>query len=175
MISVYHLCDLYFKSTIRKHPETGILSSYYRLIESYRNVDNRICHRTILNIGFMEDATPEQLNKIQKQLTEKYQHKQSLFESEEEPIVKKYVEDLWQRMITSKKLDIVPVEKLSRMVDADTLRHSNVREIGTEWICHNTWNKLQLTELLSEQGFNEDEAKLAATQVISRAAYPASE
>ena len=123
----------------------------------------------------MEDATPEQLNKIQKQLTEKYQHKQSLFESEEEPIVKKYVEDLWQRMITSKKLDIVPVEKLSRMVDADTLRHSNVREIGTEWICHNTWNKLQLTELLSEQGFNEDEAKLAATQVISRAAYPASE
>jgi transposase len=166
---------LYFKGTIRKHPETGILSSYYRLVVSYRNADNRICHRTILNIGFMEDATPEQLNTIQKQLTEKYEHKQSLFESEEEPIVKKYVEDLWQRIIASKKLDIVPVEKLSRMVDADTLRHSNVREIGTEWMCHNTWNKLQLTELLLEQGFNEDEAKLAASQVISRAAYPASE
>ena len=72
-------------------------------------------------------------------------------------------------------MDIVPVEKLSRMVSADTLRHNNVREIGTEWICHNTWNKLQLTELLLEQGFNEDEANLVGTQVISRAAYPASE
>lgn len=123
----------------------------------------------------MEDATPEQLNKIQRQLTDKYEHKQSLFEVEEDPIVKRYVADLWQRIIASKKLDIVPVEKLSRMVDADTLRHSNVREIGTEWMCQNTWDKLKLTELLLEQGFNEDEVKLAATQVISRAAYPASE
>ncbi|HKK12037.1 MAG TPA: IS1634 family transposase [Flavobacteriaceae bacterium] len=123
----------------------------------------------------MEDAAPEQLNKIQKQLTGKYEHKQPLFEPEKDPIVKKYVEDLWQRIIASKKLDIVPVEKLSRMVDADTLRHSNVREIGTEWMCHNSWDKLQLTELLLKYSFNDDEAKLAATQVISRASYPASE
>ena len=166
---------MYFKSTIRKHPETGRLTGYYRLVESYRNADNRICHRTILNIGFMEDARPEQLNKIQKQLSEKYEHKQSLFELEQDPVVKKYVEDLWQRIIACNKLDIAPVEKLSRMVDADTLRHSNVREIGTEWMCHHTWDKLQLTELLLRHGFNEDEAKLAATQVISRASYPASE
>ena len=123
----------------------------------------------------MEDATPEQLNKIQKRLTEKYENKQSLFEQQEDPVVKKYVEDLWQRIIASKKLDIVSVERLSRMINADTLRHSNVREIGTEWMCHNTWDKLQLTELILRNGFNEDEAKLAATQVISRAVYPASE
>ena len=166
---------MYFKSTIRKHPETGRLTGYYRLVESYRNADNRICHRTILNIGFMEDARPEQLNKIQKQLSEKYEHKQPLFEPEEDPVVKKYVEDLWQRIIACNKLDIVPVEKLSRMIDADTLCHSNVREIGTEWMCHHTWDKLQLTELLLRHGFNEDEAKLASTQVISRASYPASE
>ena len=166
---------MYFKSTIRKHPETGRLTGYYRLVESYRNADNRICHRTILNIGFMEDARPAQLNKIQKQLSEKYEHKQPLFEPEQDPVVKKYVEDLWQRIIACNKLDIVPVEKLARMIDADTLRHSGVREIGTEWMCHHTWNNLQLTELLLRHGFNEDEAKLAATQVISRASYPASE
>ena len=124
----------------------------------------------------MEDATPEQLNKIQKQLTEKYEHKQSLFEPEEEdPVVKKYVEQLWQRIVASKKVDILPVEKLSRMINADTLQHSNVREIGSEWLCHNTWDKLQLSQLLLSQGFNEEEVKLAATQVISRAVYPASE
>jgi hypothetical protein len=42
-------------------------------------------------------------------------------------------------------------------------------------MCHNTCDKLQLTELLLRHNFNEDEAKLTATQVISRASYPASE
>ena len=170
-----HLCALYFKSSIRKHPVTGKLSGYYRLVESYRNTDNRICHRTILNIGFMEDASPEQMNIIQRRLTEKKEHKESLFEQEEDPIVKKYVDELWQRIISSKKFDIASVEKLSRMVNADTLQHSNVREIGAEWLCHNTWDKLQLTQLLLTQGFTEEQARLAATQVISRAVYPASE
>ena len=123
----------------------------------------------------MEDATPEQLNQIQKRLTEKYEHKQSLFEGEQDPVVKKYVEDLWQRIVASKKFDILPLERLSRMVNADTLQHSNVREIGAEWICHNTWDKLQLSQLLLTHGFTEEQAKLAATQVISRAVYPASE
>lgn len=124
----------------------------------------------------MEDATAEQLNKIQKQLTEKYEHKQPLFEQEEQDwIVKKYVEDLWHRVVASQKLDIQSAEKLSGMVNADTLQHSNVREIGSESICNTTWNKLQLTELLLAQGFTEEEVKLAATQVISRAVYPASE
>jgi transposase len=172
---VYDLCGLYFKSTIRKHPETGNLSGYYRLVESYRNGDNRICHRTILNVGFIEDATPGQLNKIQKLLTEKYERKESLFEQEEDPIVKKYVEMLWQRIVASRKLDIVSVEQLSRMVNADTLQHSNVREIGAENICHQVWEKLQLTHLLLSAGFTREQASLAATQVISRAVYPASE
>ena len=124
----------------------------------------------------MEDATVEQLNKIQRQLTEKYERKQPLFgQQEEDPIVKKYVEDLWQRIVASKKLDIQSVEKLSRMVNADTLQHSNVREIGAENICHNTWDKLQLTELLLTNGFTDEQAQLACTQVISRAVYPASE
>ena len=176
MVKLFHLCRLYFKSTIRKHPDTGRLSGYYRLVESYRNGDNRICHHTIVNVGFMEDAAPEQLNKIQKQLTEKFERKQPLFEQEEQdPVVKKYVEDLWQRIAASKTLDVQSVEKLSRMVNADTLQHSNVREIGAENICHTTWQKLQLTELLLANGFTDNQAALAATQVISRAVYPASE
>ena len=116
------LYRVYFKFSLRKHPQTEKLSGYYRLVESYRNADNRVCHRTILNVGFMEGVTADQLNKIQKQLTERYERKQTLFEQEQDdPIVKKYVEELWQRIVASKKLDIVSVEKLSRMVNMDTL------------------------------------------------------
>ena len=167
---------MYFKFSIRKHPQTERPSGYYRLVESYRNGDNRVCHRTIVNAGFMDDVTPSQLNKIQKQLTERYEHKQSLFEQEQDdPVVKKYVEEFWQRIVESKKLDIQSVEKLSRMVNVDTLQHTNAREIGAENIAYQTWEKLQLTPLLLSHGFTQEQAMLAATQVVSRAVYPASE
>lgn len=167
---------MYFKFSLRKHPQTEKLSGYYRLVESYRNADNRVCHRTILNVGFMEDVTAEQLNKIQKQLTDRYERKQTFFEQEQDdPIVKKYVEELWQRIVASKKLDLVSVEKLCRMVNMDTLQHSNAREIGAENIAYQTWEKLQLTSLLLSHGFTQEQAMLAATQVVSRAVYPASE
>ncbi|RZS95836.1 IS1634 family transposase [Cecembia calidifontis] len=166
---------MYFKFSLRKHPDSGRLSGYYRLVESYRNADNRVCHRTILNIGFMEDAAPEQLNKIQKHLTEKYEHKASFFDLEEDPIVRRYVEDFWSRIVSSKKLDIKSEQQLSRMVDMDTIQHSNAREIGAENIAFQTWEKLQLTPLLLSAGFSAEDASLAATQVVSRAVYPASE
>jgi len=166
---------VYFKQTQRKHPNTGSYSGYYRLVESYRNADNRVCHHTILNIGFIEDATPEQLNEIQKRLTDKYEQKQSLFEQEEDDIVMHYVHEFWQRIKASKKIDIKSVEALKALVEVESLVHSNVREIGAEHICHQTWEKLQLSELLLSKGWAEEQVKLAATQIISRAVYPASE
>ena len=123
-----------------------------------------------------EELTAGQLNEIQKRLTERYERTQPLFQQgPEDPIVKKYVEGFWQRIVASKKLDIVSVEKLTRMVNMDTLQHSNAREIGAENIAYQTWEKLQLTPLLLSQGFTQEQAMLAATQVISRAVYPASE
>ncbi|WPR73345.1 hypothetical protein [Algoriphagus sp. NG3] len=125
-------------------------------MESYRNADNRVCHRTILNVGFMEDVTPEQLNAIQKQLTQRYEHKQAVFKAEEDPVVNQYVEEFWQRIVGSKKLDLVASGKLSRMVDMDTLQHSNAREIGAENIAYQSWEKLQLTPLLLSAGFTRN-------------------
>jgi hypothetical protein len=165
---------VYFKCSIRRHPETGSITGYYRLVESYRNADDRICHRTILNVGYMEDTNVDQRNKIQKQLTDKYEHKQVLFE-ETDPLVRKYVEELWQRIIENKRLDIVAVDQSSRMVNIDTVKHRDVREIGAEWIGYNAWQKLELTQLLINRGWTEEQVQLAATQIISRAVYPASE
>ena len=165
---------MYFKCSIRPHPQTGSITGYYRLVESYRNADNRICHRTILNVGFMEDTNVDQRNKIQKQLTDRYEHKQILFE-ETDPVVIKYVEELWQRIIENKRLDIVGADQSSRMVNIDTVKHRDVREIGAEWIGYNAWEKLELTQFLINKGWTEEQVQLAATQVISRAVYPASE
>jgi tRNA U34 5-carboxymethylaminomethyl modifying enzyme MnmG/GidA len=147
---------MYFKFSLRKHPQPEKLSGYYRLVESYRNADHRVCHRIILNVGFMEDLTADQLNKIQKQLTERYGHLQSVFQEQDKPTVNKFVEKLWQRILASKKLDLLQSENLSRVVNIDILRHSNGREIGAEHITYQVWEKLQLTLLLRAVGFTPE-------------------
>ncbi len=56
---------MYFKASGRTNPGTKKYDSYYRLVESYRNETVRVCHRTILIVGFLDDElTPEQLNLI---------------------------------------------------------------------------------------------------------------
>ena len=62
---------MYFKVSMRTNPETGIHCGYYRLVESYCNLCGRVCHRTLLNAGYLDALSADQLNLIQKILTEK--------------------------------------------------------------------------------------------------------
>ena len=172
----YYLGGVYFKSVIRTHPQTGRLTGYFRLVESYRNADDRVCHRTIVNVGYMEDTSVEQRNLIQKQLTALYEnHGQHTLFNEEDPIVKRYVSELWADMIAKKRIDLEEPKRMARMINADTMEHTAGLEIGTERLCHDAWEKLQLSQLLRNQGWNNEDIQLACTQIISRAAYPASE
>lgn len=122
----------------------------------------------------MAGVSTDQLNAIRAELNNLY-HKQPPIFEQSDPLVKQYVEDLWQRLVAEKRIDTDWMDKAAKRVDVDTLQHSNVREIGAEWICYNTWNKLQLTEFLQTQGWSETQIQLTATQIISRAVYPASE
>ena len=149
------------------------MDTYYRLVESYRNEDGRVCHRTMLNVGFIEGATPELLNATQAHLNARYRSQDTLFAETEGQVVALTTE-LWQRLVSEKRID-VEMQKAERMVHVDTVEHSDVREVGAEWLCYNTWNQLQLSDFLQSQGWSESQIQLAATQVISRAVYPASE
>lgn len=166
---------MYFKATCRVNPDTKKLDGYYRLVESYRNSTGRVCHRTILNIGFLEeDLSTQQLNLIARRLTDMYQQKTSIF-AETDSTVLKWVNEFWSRIVKQQRLDLTLYNKDSRMIDVDTISHNNVREIGAEWICYNTWQQLDLDKVLTDNGFTESELQLAQTQIISRAVYPGSE
>jgi Transposase DDE domain len=166
---------MYFKASGRTNPVTKKYDSYYRLVESYRNETGRICHRTILNVGFLEDElTPEQLNLIARTLTDMYQQKQSIF-PQNDPLITKWITVLWGKIVGGKRLDLTAYDENNRMVHVDTLNHSNVREMGAEWLCYNTWQKLDIDKVLIDNDYSEAEIQLAQTQVISRAVYPASE
>lgn len=166
---------MYFKFSLRYNKDKQQSDAYYRLVESYRNAEGRVCHRTILNIGFIDDDySADQLNQTARILTNRYEQKQFLFEPTD-PAVIELAETLWKRIIKDKRLDLTLHSPDSRKIDADTMRHSNVREIGSEWICHQTLEELGISKVLAEAGFTQEQIKLAATQIVSRAVYPASE
>jgi hypothetical protein len=86
---------------MRKNPQTNILSGYYRLVESYRNSDDRICHRTILSAGFLDDLTTNQLNLIQKILTARVVNPSNVaFEVpySNDTLVNQYVDEFYKRI-----------------------------------------------------------------------------
>lgn len=171
-----YLCpDMYFKYTGRINSDTGRNEPYLRLVESYRNTGGRVCHRTILHIGFADDLiTPDQLNQISRLLTARYEHKITLFDHEDE-LVRTWANDLWRRIVKDKKIDLTLFAPDNRKIDVDTMQHSNVREIGAERMCQNIYKELRIDEVLQENGFTPEQALLAQTQIISRAVNPASE
>ena len=103
-----------------------------------------------------------------------YQQKPTLFETTDTKMLD-LITQLWQQIRLNKRLDISLYDATNRKVDIDTLKHSNVREVGAEWLCYNTWQALEIDNILQQNNFTEEEIKLAQTQVISRAIYPFSE
>jgi len=172
---------------MRTNPETGRYSGYYRLVESYRNNCDRVCHRTILNAGYLDELNTDQLNLIQKILTTKVNNPESpLFElpCTDDSVVLHYVETFYKRMVDEKRIDVsvdqtqkksAKKSKDLHLIDINSIRNKDVREIGAEWLSNQALEQLQLSSFLERQGWNEEDIKLARTHIIARTAYPASE
>ncbi len=165
---------MYLKASFRHNPNLQDIAAYYRLVESYRNETDRVCHRTLLNIGFWPDATTAQKVKVIDLLNSRYKNEQALFEEQDQEVLE-WVNLFWNQMIEKKTIDRKSIEQQHRLVKADTIKHKEAREIGTEWICANTWNNLKLTELFEGLGWPRENIQLAMTQIISRAVYSGSE
>ena len=149
---------------------------YFRLVESYRNFEDRICHRTMLNVGFLDNITKSQLTSIQTRLTNLAKGKPDIFE-DADLSVNQYVAQFWTQLISGKKIDssFDNPANANKWVDADTLKHTQVREIGAEWLCFQSLEQLGVKEFLKNLGWDQSRIQLTLTQIISRAVYPASE
>ena len=137
------LCPMYLKASFRHNADIRDIAAYYRLVESYRNEFDRVCHKTLLNIGFWADATRAQKDKVVGHLNERYKNELALFEETDGQVVE-WVNRFWNEMIAKKTIDRKTIAEKHRLVKADTIKHKEAREIGTEWICAKTLNQLQI-------------------------------
>lgn len=178
---------MYFKFSLRHNPAKGKSDAYYRLIESYRNETGRVCHRTLLNVGFLDDLVSiDELNQVRRILCNRLEEARGnlhLFEIENDNghIVNELSDIFWDRLVRENRIDIgqkprkEPTVRQRNMVFEESIRHPDVREIGAEWLCRQALEQLELGDYLSNIGFSEEDVNLAMTQIISRTVYPASE
>jgi hypothetical protein len=113
---------------------------------------------------------------IQRILNDKLNRTPSLFDETDYEAVA-FAEQYWAEMVANKKVDVsdLTCEKSKRMVDMNTIKNKDAREVGAEWMCYQALEQLLLKNKLISLGWEEDEVQLALTQIISRAVYPFSE
>ena len=155
---------------------TGERVSCYRLCESYR-FDNATKHTNILHLGRLEElpdveqkrALAIRLNELVK---ESHTGIKSLFKPE--AAVEQLATFFFNQIKEKQRLDITNGKDYQR-IDTDSIKHKEVKEIGTEWLCLQAINQLGIADFLQQAGWPAQQIQLALTHIISRVAYPASE
>lgn len=136
---------MFFKSTYHRNPETGKMESYYRLVESFRDKNDIVRNRAIVTAGFIDYLSAEELNYIQKKLTEKSSGKNSLFEDDFQDYLWEYIDELYAKILKSNKIDASNSSKKDiHSFDLNSFKHTEARELGGEWMSLQTLQQLKI-------------------------------
>lgn len=148
----------------------------YKLCEGYRT-SNGVYHRIIICFGRLNELeTVEQKKLLAARVEELVTNGGNTLST---VIGDEKVEELARHYYTEikrkKRYDIRQGNEDWETVNMSTLRNKDAREIGAEWLCKQTFEQLGIGSFLEQSGWERDKINLAATHIISRAVYPASE
>ena len=159
------------------------------LKESFRDKSGRVHTRTLLTVGFLpEEVRPEDVRDIAKALTCRYDSRGyagDLFTrdgfGEWNETVLHYATEFWERMVKNGVIDASEDarrkadDKCRKMVDTETMRHTDARECGAEWLCLQAVEQLGLGGFLRGLGWSEPKINAALSVLIARTIYSPSE
>ena len=178
---------MHFISETRYNPRTQSDDCYYRIKESFRDLAGRPRHRLMLTVGFIdEDLSPYDIRDIGRCLTWLHEHQGQ--QDQFGDAMSRYKEDVrrlalkyWDEMVKAGSVDAVrrTIEdsraKAGRLVDVDTMEHTDAREVGAEWISLQAIRYLEIDKFLEREGWSEIRINTALAQLITRTVYSPSE
>lgn len=182
-----YLCPMHFISEIRYNPNLQCDDKYYRIKESFRDLTGRVRCRIMLNVGFMTPRLrPEEVRDIAVCLTYMSEHhdEQDMFGgvlAKYNETVKSKAEEYWNRMIELGKIDSIKKSieasrhKAERLVDVNTIKHTDARDVGAEWICLQAIRELEIDKFLAQKGWTEHKINTTLAHLITRSIYTPSE
>jgi transposase len=150
--------------------------TYFRLSESYRDEHGIARQRMVLGLGRLLEL-PDFDHKILflERLNELIKGKPTLFSCKEDK-VEQLAQHYYAQLRQKKKVDVASdaVDDIDT-VKLNTLKNKNIREVGAESLCYQALCQLGIGHYLKARGWDDEQANLAATHIISRTVYPASE
>lgn len=151
--------------------------TYYRLCESYRDEFGMPRQRMVLGLGrLLEIPDVDQKILLTARINELIKGTPTLFNTYKDQSVEQLARHFYRELKLKRKIDKRPGETEEwETVDLKTLKNKDVREIGAESLCYQAFNQLNIDRFLHTRGWKDEDIKLAATHIISRAVYPASE
>lgn len=168
---------MFLKAMSKKETSTGVRHIHYRLCESYR-VHDTVRHHIILHLGSLDDLPEiEQKKALVARIVELIKDSRAgnkgLFVAED-PAVEFRAQESFRLIKENNRLDFCD-RHAYQVVDTDSVKNRDVREVGCEWLCMQALQQLGVSSFLSKSGWSQDNIDLALTHIISRATYPASE
>jgi PAS domain-containing protein len=169
---------MFIKSIVKINKATGERKEQFRLCESYR-ADNAVRHRTILHLGPLEQLPDTEqkkaLGKRIEQLIQSERAGDGLFSvTPVDDISERLARQYYAAIKEKQRIDIA-AGKDYHLVDVNSVKNKQIREVGAEWLCLQAIEQLKIGSFLEEKNWSEDAVKLALTHIASRAVYPASE
>ena len=165
---------MFVKPLIKYNKSAKQRYNVYQLCESFRQ-DGRVRHRVIVGLGKLDDLPCEEQKKLLGKRIEELLTGQasSLFKEDEaiERLAHYYLGEIKRK----NRYDIAKADVDWQTVDLSTLKNRDAREIGAEWLCKQAFDQLGIATFLENKGWSQSDISLAATHIISRAIYPASE
>ena len=171
------LCVMYIKA-IRKYCQSEKTThTYFRLSESYRDKCGIPRQRMVLGLGQLPElASFDQKVLFLERLNELIKGNPTLFNPIKDETVEQLAQHYYQELKRRKKIDIVSDGPQDfETVNLNTLKNKNIREVGAESLCYHAFKQLKIDHFLKSRGWDNEQINLAATHIISRTVYPASE
>lgn len=151
--------------------------AYYRLCESYRDEHGFPRQRMIIGLGRLEELpTVDQKVLFNDRINQLIKGQPSLYGPCPDPCVERLAQYYYKQIRLKGKVDKTPnAQDDIETVKINTLENKEIYNIGAESICYQAFEQLRINEFLASRNWGPEQIELAATHIISRAVYPASE
>ncbi len=168
---------MFIRETFKKNKGYEKKFVYHILVESFRtNKGPR--QRIVLDLGKLFIAK-EYWKQLANRIEEIVNGQQSLIEIDKdiEALANHYASLLIDKKLKRQKgLNEIELKETDfEQVDINSVTTNNLRSIGAEYVGLETLNKICITSILKNLGFNDEQIKIAKLLIIGRMVYPASE
>jgi transposase len=176
---------MFIRKSTQKNSKTGAVYATYRLVRTYRDVFGKVKPETLCNLGSNFSIPEEYWRILTDRIEQLVSGQQFLFEFELPAEVEREAKRLVKILSKRKAVEIkaVPIAELAQIsdeqdyqtVNINSLKNSEVRHIGAEYVAYHAVQQLQLLETLTNAGLNKKQVNIAIASIIGRLIIPSSE